>query len=144
MRSNAIGVMVGNCAEVFANNEKALLEGEMLRPLVQLMEPRLREAYAACSATAWGKIYNAPDVVDVDIAGNRIMTYLIDVMMEAVLHPERNSSRLLLLKMPRQYDVRAESLYERVQAVLDHISGMTDVYALDLFRKLNGHSLPAV
>ena len=28
--------------------------------------------------------------------------------------------------------------------VLDHISGMTDVYALDLFRKLNGLSLPAI
>jgi dGTPase len=28
--------------------------------------------------------------------------------------------------------------------VIDHISGMTDVYALDLYRKLNGMSLPAV
>ena len=32
----------------------------------------------------------------------------------------------------------------RVQAVLDHVSAMTDVYALDLYRKLNGMSLPAV
>ena len=30
-----------------------------------------------------------------------------------------------------------------LQAVLDHISAMTDVYALDLYRKLNGMSLPA-
>ena len=90
------------------------------------------------------RIYDAPDVVDVDIAGNRILTYLMDVLMEAVLNPEKNFSKLLLLKMPRQYDIHAESLYERLQSVLDHVSGMTDVYALDLFRKLNGHSLPAV
>ena len=28
--------------------------------------------------------------------------------------------------------------------VLDYISGMTDVFALDLYRKINGNSLPAV
>jgi dGTPase len=29
-------------------------------------------------------------------------------------------------------------------AVLDYISGMTDVYALDVFQKINGISLPIV
>lgn len=144
LRSNAIGAMVGECARVFAENETGLLNGEKLPPLVEQMAPRLREAYEKCSDTAWAKIYCASDVVDVDIAGCKILTYLMDVLMDAVLHPERNSSRLILLKIPRQYDTGAVSLYERVQSVVDHVSGMTDVYALDLFRKLNGHSLPAV
>ena len=144
MRSSVIGAMVGECANAFAENEDKMLSGEPIKPLVKLMDGRLRDAYEGCSETAWTRIYCAADVVDVDIAGNRIITYLMDTLMDAVLHPERNSSRLLLLKMPRQYDTRAEGLYERVQSVLDHVSGMTDVYALDLFRKLNGHSLPAV
>lgn len=144
MRSNVIGTLVGSCAEVFVANEEALLSGEWRPPLVSLTGERLSEAYGKCAATAQSKIYNAPDVVDVDIAGNRILTYLMDVLMDAVLHPEKNFSQLLLLKMPRQYDIYAEGIYERVQSVLDHVSGMTDVYALDLFRKLNGHSLPAV
>ena len=46
--------------------------------------------------------------------------------------------------MPQQYDVHTPDLYGKIQAVLDHVSAMTDVYALDLFRRLNGHSLPAV
>ena len=46
--------------------------------------------------------------------------------------------------MPVQYDVNADSIYEKIQAVVDHMSSMTDVYALDLYRKLNGMSLPAV
>lgn len=144
LRSNVIGAMVGDCATAFAANERKLLAGEPVKPLVKLMEPRLTDAYAACSETAWSRIYNAPQVVDVDIAGNRIINYLMDELMGAVLNPERNSSKLLLLKMPRQYDTSAPTLYERVQSVLDHVSGMTDVYALDLFRNLNGHSLPAV
>lgn len=144
LRSQAIGSMVSACARAFADNSPKLLNGERSKPLVELMDPRLTEAYSLCSQTAWRKIYSAPDVVDVDIAGNRILTYLMDELMEAVLHPERNASRLLLLKMPRQYEINAPTLYERLQSVLDHVSGMTDVYALDLYRKLNGHQLPAV
>lgn len=144
LRSNVIGAMVASCASVFADNEGRLLAGERIGPLVRLMEPRLSEAYRSCSEVARSRIYNAPDVVDVDIAGNRIITYLMDTLMDAVLNPDKHFSQLLLLKVPRQYDIHAPGLYERIQSVLDHVSGMTDVYALDLFRKLNGHSLPAV
>ena len=68
----------------------------------------------------------------------------MNALVEAVMYPERNASRLLLNIIPGQYDTRNESPYTRLQSVLDHVSGMTDVYALDLYRKLNGHSLPAV
>lgn len=144
LRSNAIGAMVTDCAEVFSNNEEDILNGTFEGSLIDNMSPLLRQAYADCSATAWKKIYCAPEVVDIELAGNRIITYLLDTLMDAVLHPEKNYSRLLLSIIPTQYDTRALHLYERVQSVLDHISAMTDVYALDLFRKLNGHSLPAV
>ncbi len=55
--------------------------------------------------------------------------------------PELNYSRLLLAKVPEQYEIASPTLYGKIQAVLDHISGMTDVYALDLYRRLNGMSL---
>lgn len=144
LRSNVIGEMVESCADAFVSNLNDIMKGGKVLPLVELMEPRLRDAYSACSVMAFKKIYCAPDVVDVDLAGYRILTYLLDRLMDAVLHPNKSYSQLLLTKMPKQYDVNAPTLYGRIQAVLDHISGMTDVYALDLFRKLNGHSLPAV
>lgn len=144
LRSNAIGAMVVDCADVFSKNEETILAGEFRGTLVDNMNPRLKDAYTKCSATAWNKIYCAPEVVDIELAGNRIITYLLDTLMDAVMNPDKNYSRLLLNIIPGQYDTSASTLYERIQSVLDHISGMTDVYALDLFRKLNGHSLPAV
>lgn len=144
LRSNAIGAMVVDCADVFARNEEKILDGDFRGTLIDNMNPHLKEAYSKCSATAWEKIYCAPEVVDIELAGNRILTYLLDTLMDAVLNPEKNYSRLLLNIIPQQYDTTAPTLYERIQSVLDHVSGMTDVYALDLFRKLNGHSLPAV
>lgn len=144
LRSNVIGAMVGSCAAAFTDNEREILEGVAGGSLIKMMHPRLSAAYHACSEVAMDKIYRAPDVVDVEIAGNRILTYLMQTLVDAVLNPDRNFSRLLLDKIPKQYQTRAESIYARIQSVLDHISGMTDVYALDLFRKLNAHSLPAV
>ena len=144
LRSNVIGKLVESCADAFVANLKPIMEGENPGSLVNILPEGLSEAYQRCSEMAYSKIYCAPYVVDVDLAGNRILSYLLDVLMEDVLNPERNYSELLLSKMPKQYDIHANTLYGRIQAVLDHVSGMTDVYALDLFRKLNGHSLPAV
>lgn len=144
LRSKVIGVMVKDCARVFTEHEDAILRGEFCGSLLDHASPIVGAAYADCSRTAWNKIYCAPYVVDVEIAGNRIITYLLDALTEAVIHPERNFSRLMLAKVPRQYDVHAPDMYGKLQSVLDHISGMTDVYALDLFRRLNGDTLPAV
>ncbi|MDE6272654.1 MAG: dNTP triphosphohydrolase [Muribaculaceae bacterium] len=144
LRSNVIGAMVEDCARTFVRLEDSILTGEESGALVEKMESRLSDAYAACSSTAWEKIYRSPEVVDIEIAGNRILTYLLSNLTEAALHPERNFSRLLFEKVPAQYSIRSGDLYRRIQGVLDHISGMTDVYALNLYRQLNGLTLPAV
>ena len=65
-------------------------------------------------------------------------------MVDAVTHPDKAYSRLLIDRVSEQYAIKAPTLYGKVQAVLDYLSGMTDVYALDLYRKINGNSLPAV
>ena len=90
------------------------------------------------------RIYRSRDVVDVELAGFRVISTLIDLMIEAVTHPEKAYSRLLISRVSEQYDMEADTLYGKVQAVLDYISGMTDVFALDLYRKINGHGLPAI
>ena len=144
MRSKVIGALVGGCSKEFTDHEKEILAGAYQGSLVANIPGRLSEAYKRCSETAWKKIYNAPEVVDIELAGNRIITYLMENLVEAVAYPEKAYSKLLLEKVPHQYDVRSENLNTRLQGVVDHISAMTDVYALDLFRTLNGHSLPAV
>ena len=144
LRSRVIGELVASCARSFADHEDEILAGTLDTSLVNLSSPTLREAYANCARVAESRIYCSSDVVDIEIAGNRIITYLMEVLMDAVMNPDKNFSRLLLKKVPEQYDIHADDKYERIQSVLDFISGMTDIYALDLFRKLNGHSLPEV
>ena len=66
----------------------------------------------------------------------------MDLMVEAVTHPDRQYSKLLLNRVSRQYEMNAPTLYGRLLAVLDYISGMTDVYAIDVYRKINGMKIP--
>lgn len=144
LRSKIIGALVNACADVFVENETKILEGKMQGSLIDIIPLRLNTGYKKCSDTAWNKIYHSQDVVEIELAGNQIITYLLDRLLDAVINPNKNSSQLLLYKVPLQYETNAPTLFGKIQSVLDHISAMTDVYALDLFRKLNGLSLPAI
>jgi len=144
LRSCVVGALVDRCAETFIANEESILSGSFEGSLLHNIPDPERSAFERCNALSWSKIYSASEVVDVELAGNRIISFLMDRLVGAVLNPELNYSRLLLAKFPEQYDVQSPTLFGKLQAVLDHISAMTDVYALDLYRKLNGMSLPAV
>ena len=144
LRSCAVGLLVQQCAATFAAHEDEIMEGRFEGCLIDHIDPLPAQAYQACSNLAMERLYRASYVVDVDLAGNRIINLLLEKLIEAVMHPERNYSQLLLNKFPQQYDVHAPTLFEQVQAVLDHISAMTDVYALNLYRQLNGISIPTV
>ena len=144
LRSSAIGVLTKACVETFVEHEEEILSGTFQGPLIKQIAPPVRDAYKKCSETAFAKIYCAKDVLDIELAGYQVITTLVDLMMEAVRYPHKAYSQLLINRVSHQYDMQAPTLYGKIQAVLDYISGMTDVYALDLYRKINGNSLPAV
>ncbi len=144
MRSCVVGLLVQECARTFIEHEDEIMQGRFTGSLIDHIGAVPAAGYKRCSEMAYARLYRAGYVVDVDLAGNRIITLLLDKLIDAVMHPERNYSQLLLNKFPQQYDVHAPSLFEKVQAVLDHISAMTDVYALNLYRQLNGIALPTV
>jgi dGTPase len=144
LRSRAIGTLVYECTQVFLEHEEEILAGTYQKPLIQGIPTHEAQAYQHCSDVAFARIYNSSDVVDIELAGYQIITVLLQKLIDAVLHPSRAYSRLLLDRIPAQYDTRSESVYIRILSVLDYISGMTDVYALDLYRKIYGMSLPSL
>ncbi|MDR0972634.1 MAG: dNTP triphosphohydrolase [Prevotellaceae bacterium] len=144
LRSSVIGLLVRECTEVFVDHEADILAGRFSGSLIEHVSPRVREAYRRSSERSVSDIYRSRDVLDVELAGFRVIKTLLELMVDAVQTPDSAYSRLLINRVSSQYHIHAESLYGRVQAVLDYISGMTDVFALDLYRKINGHSLPAV
>ena len=144
LRSKVIGILIDECADAFMRHEEAILNGTFSEPLIKHTSERCRQAYKRCSEVAVQKIYRSRDVLDIELAGFRIINTLIELMIDAVTQPDKAYSRLLIDRVSSQYDLHAPTLYGKIQAVFDYLSGMTDVYALDLYRKINGNSLPAV
>lgn len=144
LRSCTINCLEQECVRTFVEHEDEILAGEFKGSLIDCIAERPRQAYAECVSVAFGKIYHSKDVVDIEMAGYRVITTLTDLMVKAVTNSNKTFSQLLINRVSPQYDILAPTLYGRIQAVLDYISGMTDVYALDLYRNINGMSLPDV
>ena len=144
LRATVIGILVKECTQVFMRNEESILEGNFEGALIKHISGPLNMAYQQCTKVAVEKIYRSRDVLDIELAGFHVISTLLELMIDAVQSPDKAYSELLINRVSSQYDINSPTLYGRIQAVLDYISGMTDVYALDLYRKIKGNSLPAV
>lgn len=144
LRSTVIGILVGECTRTFMEHETEILAGDFQKPLIECIHELPKKAYKHCSDIAFEHIYRSKEVLDIELAGYQIIYTLIDLMIDAVIQPQKAYSKLLMERVSSQYEIDAPTLYGKLLAVLDYVSGMTDVYALDLYRKINGNSLPAI
>ena len=144
MRARVIGLLVHECVDVFVDHEQEILEGTFEGSLIDHISSQPLAAYKRCVALSRERIYKSKPVLDVELSGYKIIETLMEKMVEAAVYPERFYSRQLLQRVSSQYDIDSSLLETRIMAAIDYISGMTDVYALDIYQKINGISLPIV
>lgn len=144
MRACVIGKLENECVNVFLNHEEEILAGTFEGCLIEHIAEHQRQAYQKCTQVSRKKIYASKPVLDIELSGYKIMATLMEVFIDAAVNPSRFYSKQLLRRVSSQYDIENENLEERIMAILDYISGMTDIYALDIYQKINGISLPIV
>ena len=144
MRACVIGKLENVCASAFCEHEEEILNGTFEGALIDHIPEQQLQAYRQCAALSYKKIYRSKPVLDVELAGFRIIDNLMEGMVEAARHPDRFYSKQIIQRVSSQYDIDNPDLESRIMAIIDYISGMTDVYALDIFQKINGISLPIV
>lgn len=144
MRASVIGKLENECVAAFLAHEEEILAGTFEGSLIDHISERQKKAYKECEKISYSKIYQSKPVLDIELSGYQIMATLMEVFIEATVNPSRFYSKQLLRRVSSQYDIENENLEERIMAVIDYISGMTDIYALDIYQKINGISLPIV
>ena len=144
LRACVIGLLENECVNTFMLHEEEILAGTFSGSLIDHISEVPRKAYQDCTVVARNRIYRSQPVLDVELSGYRIMATLMELMVEAIEHPERYYSQQLIGRVSSQYDIAHPDLETRLMAVIDYISGMTDVYALDVYQKICGISLPIV
>lgn len=90
------------------------------------------------------KIYNDRAVIEIEIVGYKILGTLLETFITAVVEPNNFLSKKLLTLIPSQYQNSDESMYVKIQSAVDFVSGMTDLFALNLYRKITGMELPGI
>ena len=144
LRACAIGLLESECARTFVANEQDILDGKFVGALIDHVSPLVRDAYKHCTSVSFERIYNSKPVLDVELSGYKIMETLMETLTEAAVNPEKFHSEQLRKRFSNQYDINSDDFQTRIMAVIDFISGMTDVFALDIYQKIQGISLPIV
>ncbi len=144
LRAGVIGKLVYECIRVFEENQQFIMEGTFTQSLIALLPPKQKQAMKQVKDISFSKVYAHRSVVEIEIAGFKIIGTLLEEFTAAVFQPDNPYHKKILSLLPEQYRMRADSVYSGIQTAVDFISGMTDVYALDLYRKIKGINLPGV
>jgi dGTPase len=140
LRAKLINLLIHRVSHVFLEKETELLGGELPRSLIEYLPAREVALIEAIDRYSVAHIYNHRSVVETEIAGYNVIGGMLKEFFGAALDPHSARSRKLLQLISKQFVItgRPGGLYHDIQSVVDFIAGMTDLYAVDLYRKITG------
>ena len=139
LRAKAINHLASQVREAFRQRSQVLLEGSVREPLSDTLPSS--EALSQVIEHTRRTCYRARDVVEIELAGYEVLSALLDAFVPAVLTAQPTLRQRKLLALLPEPPSDEASAYERLLTVTDHVSGMTDRYAISTYRKLHGISL---
>jgi dGTPase len=141
LRASVIGKLTKETAQVFLKNQEQILEGEYSQSLIKGLDGKSKEAFDKCKDVAVNEIYSDRSVVKIELTGFNVLGTLLDEFITAIFSPDSEYSKKILSILPSQYNVEEYSFYKKAMSVVDFISGMTDLYAVDLYKDIKGINL---
>ena len=141
LRSKAIHKLITEVKQVFLDYEDELLCGKFDIPLTSKIKSgnKLKEIIDITRK----KVYESCEVIEVQVAGYEVIGGLLEEFITATTNEELTKSYLIKKLIPNFKEEDAqEDIYRRILKVTDYVSGMTDSYAVSLFKKIKGISLP--
>ncbi|TWR29172.1 deoxyguanosinetriphosphate triphosphohydrolase [Mucilaginibacter pallidiroseus] len=144
LRAMAISTLVTQCSELFYREEAAILDGTFNAALIDRIDEPYRSVMEKIGQVSVKKIYNYQSVVQIEIAGYKVMGGLLEDFIPAYLKNQSKYHKKLVELVPKQFLTTSDDPYTKIQSILDFVSGMTDLYAVELFRKITGISFPSI
>ncbi len=148
LRAKVISQLVKSLAEVFIDEEENIMQGKLDNDLISLLT--MSDALEEIKRVSVERIYSIRSVVEREAAGFEVLGGLLYVFINAVneFAEEKISpkNRTIIKLLPKQFlgdDGKPdEDIYTRLLKITDFVSGMTDSYAVSIYRRIKGISLP--
>ena len=146
IRARWIGLMIDKLANTFMAHEEELLNGTLEKDLLSCLPHNDHKLIERINDFSVKHIYNYRAVVEIEIAGYNVIGGLLKEFVHAVLHPDQSKSRKIIKLVSSQFPILHDgnNVYHDLQSVVDFIAGMTDLYAIDLYRKITGITIPEI
>jgi dGTPase len=144
LRAKVINLLALEATDIFLANKEAILSGSFNDALVDAIQSG-SGALKMVQEISVNKIYGHDTVIQIEIAGYNVMSELLHLFVPALLKEKRSHKEEKVLKLfPYQFTEfeETESKYEKVLNALDYLSGMTDEYATEMYRRLKGIVIP--
>lgn len=138
LRATVINKLVDCISDVFISEYKVIMEGDFNKALISHLPDFENNALEKCRDFSLKNIYRHPVVVKIELTGFNVIGGLVDDFVQAVLNPNKTYSKKLMSLIPEQFKTEKDDLYSQLQVVLDYISNMTDLYAVQLYKDLRG------
>jgi dGTPase len=146
LRADAINNLVRECAQVFLENQTDLMNGTFRYEITKIS--RYKDGLQQAQDFALEKLFRSERNTMLEVAGSAIIEGLLRIFAQLVTDLEnrnfdqdklsRKSQRLA--RLIGDGFRRVESRYDAFLCITDFISGMTDRFAVALFRRLTGVS----
>jgi dGTPase len=145
LRAVAINELVNELAKVFLDEEKNILTGKFENELIS--EIKRAKALKQIMDISMTNIYKSRSVIEREVAGYEVLGGLLDTFIDSYNEGYRgkisSKNRAVFALLPNRITVDIPNdLYLRLLRIIDFVSGMTDSFAVSLFRKIKGISLP--
>lgn len=140
LRAKVINALINKSLNIYKDQFENILSGNLNKALLDIYKEE-NTSLIDIEKFSIQKIYNHKAVVEIENAGYNVMYELLDHFIPSVVKPldERKSyDRMALKLLPEQFVYNEGSDYQKTLGVLDFVSGMTDNYATDLYRKIKG------
>lgn len=140
LRAKAINALINKSFELYKNNFSSIMDGNLQKGLLDIYRSE-NKTLQDIESFSIEKIYNHKAVIEIENAGYNVMYELLDHFIPSILksNDDRKSYDKKGLKLiPKQFFYEDGTDYQKVLGVIDFVSGMTDNFATDLYRKIKG------
>lgn len=140
LRAKVINSLINKSMEVFRGKMELILEGNLEEALLDTFRKE-SSAMQEIERFSIQEIYGHRSVLEIENAGYNVMYELLDHFIPPILKDRSsrmNYEQKAVDLLSSQFLYEQGSQYEKVLGVLDFISGMTDNFATDLYRKIKG------
>lgn len=140
LRAKVINALINKSIDIYQKNFSKIIEGSLDKALLDIYKSE-NNSLQEIQNFSIEKIYGHKAVVEIENAGYNVMYELLNHFVPPVLKEKesrKSYDKMALKLLPSQFLYESGSDYQKVLGIIDFVSGMTDNFATDLYRKIKG------